>query len=329
MRRIPSAVMLTLLLIGTLTFAFNIQPAKTEPATIVVPDDYPTIQEAINAASDGDTVFVRSGTYYENVIVNKSVSLFGENPDTTTIDGSAGGATTIEVVESNVDIIAFTVQGAGGWTHGIRLYYVTNCNVLGNNIAGSFDHGLLLIGSSNNRISRNNVTAYWFGIYLSMSSSNLLESNNINAMYASSINFAIMDASRNRIFHNNFVGSPIDQVVIYQTDYNFWDNGCEGNYWSDYGGPDVDGDGIGDTPYIIDGSNQDNYPLMNPYWDPADINHDLKVDIFDVVLACSAYSSTPSDPHWNPHCDIAEPYGIVDIYDVVMICSSYGEEYLP
>lgn len=57
--------------------------------------------------------------------------------------------------------------------------------------------------------------------------------------------------------------------------------------------------------------------------------NDLKVDIFDVVSAGTAYSSTPVNPHWNCHCNIAEPYGVVDIFDIVMICSSYGEEYTP
>ena len=45
---------------------------------------------------------------------------------------------------------------------------------------------------------------------------------------------------------------------------NIWDNGIEGNYWSNYNGTDNDSDGIGKTPYIIDEKNQDNYPLMTP-----------------------------------------------------------------
>jgi len=61
----------------------------------------------------------------------------------------------------------------------------------------------------------------------------------------------------------------------------------------------------------------------------ADINGDNVVDIYDVILATDAYWSRPSDPHWNPHCDIAEAYGIIDIFDIVTICISYGEEYTP
>jgi hypothetical protein len=48
------------------------------------------------------------------------------------------------------------------------------------------------------------------------------------------------------------------------TDIVLWDNGTAGNYWSSYSGADADSDGIGDTPYIIDENNQDNFPLMAP-----------------------------------------------------------------
>ena len=44
-----------------------------------------------------------------------------------------------------------------------------------------------------------------------------------------------------------------------------WDDGAEGNYWSDYAGIDEDGDGIGDSPYVVNANNTDRYPLMDPF----------------------------------------------------------------
>lgn len=59
-------------------------PVKAEPKTITVPDHYPTIQEAINAANENDIVFVKRGAYHEEAInINKSVSLIGEDVEET------------------------------------------------------------------------------------------------------------------------------------------------------------------------------------------------------------------------------------------------------
>jgi len=58
--------------------------------TIIVPDDYPTIQLAIDAANDGMTVLVRSGPYEENIVVDKSLSLIGEKKETTIVRGHSG-----------------------------------------------------------------------------------------------------------------------------------------------------------------------------------------------------------------------------------------------
>lgn len=69
--------------------------------------------------------------------------------------------------------------------------------------------------------------------------------------------------------------------------------------------------------------------VVGEWWNSADINYNYKVDIYDLVLTADAYGSTPSDLNWNPHCDIAEPYGIIDIFDIVTIAMSYGEEYTP
>ena len=46
---------------------------------------------------------------------------------------------------------------------------------------------------------------------------------------------------------------------------NTWDNGIEGNYWSNYTGVDANHDGIGDSPHVLDTNNTDNTPLMGPF----------------------------------------------------------------
>ena len=112
--------MLTLLLTSMLMLTFNIQPAETEPTTWTVDDDGPadfsSIQEAINAANQGDTIYVFNGTYYENVVVNKTVSLIGENSSTTIIDGRGAGRA-FNIGSNNVSVTGFTTKNAsiGFW----------------------------------------------------------------------------------------------------------------------------------------------------------------------------------------------------------------------
>lgn len=99
-------------------------------------------------------------------------------------------------------------------------------------------------------------------------------------------------------YHNTF----IDNMHQIGTDnlYNEWtnqnvytygndtfDNGLEGNYWSDYNGTDADGDGIGDTPYIIDAHRMDRYPLMAPY------------DIDSIPIELPAWTNPTPSSSWE------------------------------
>ncbi|MDP2944061.1 MAG: hypothetical protein Q8N57_00620 [bacterium] len=66
-------------------------PPSRSPITINIPADYTTIQAAINASIDGDTINVESGTYNENIVINKSIKLIGELPTSIIVDGQGNG----------------------------------------------------------------------------------------------------------------------------------------------------------------------------------------------------------------------------------------------
>jgi parallel beta-helix repeat protein len=155
-------------------------------------------------------------------------------------------------------------------------------NISGNNITNN-GFGISLYDSLLNSIDGNNITNNSYGVSLSESYDNNISGNNItNNGYG--VRVSDKYSYGNRIYHNNFVNNTY-QVDIYQEEFyaNFWDDGYPsgGNYWSDYAGddlysgPDQDvlgGDGIGDTSYVIDANNTDNFPLMKPYpWDLHDI----------------------------------------------------------
>jgi hypothetical protein len=69
-------------------------------------------------------------------------------------------------------------------------------------------------------------------------------------------------AESNVLYGNNFLR---ENYIPHLSADCFWDNGSVGNYWVDYNGTDADGDGIGDTPYVLNSGNVDYYPLMCPY----------------------------------------------------------------
>ena len=80
-------------------------------------------------------------------------------------------------------------------------------------------------------------------------------------------------ASNGDIYHNNFINNKLQVICDPDNDPGqyygkisviHWYNDERGNYWSDYQGSDVDHDGIGDAPHVMDANNTDNYPLSNP-----------------------------------------------------------------
>jgi parallel beta-helix repeat protein len=379
--------------------SFNLIPFEEQTFSVnvlegtIVPDNYPTIQSAINGVNSGDSILVRRGTYNENVVANKTVALFGEDRNDTVIDGGGlGYGVGIRGVD-NVTISNFTVQncqtgiyagdygsgiassrgnifhnivrncsetgifasqtrytisdnlitdngvgisilGSGGvrgtyqnntiekstrynlelnasmydqfdfdttnladgkpvycWTGrsgetvplnagqvtliscfnitvrdlelvknwaNVQLISSTSCTVM--NTDSSFaDIGILLVNSRECNINNDTLANCRIGLQVLESANNSIIRNNLLMNDFCAIDFG---NSENNSFHHNTVNSTGATYVVYRAGFNTWDNGFEGNYWSDYNGTDVDQDGIGDTPYIIDANNTDHYPLV-------------------------------------------------------------------
>jgi len=122
--------------------------------------------------------------------------------------------------------------------------------------------GFWLIYSNNNTISGNTVSNSTFGLYFHTSCyyNNVFGNTIVNNKKGITI---CPDSSNNFFHHNNFVDNA-EQLSIYLPSFtlNVWDNGLEGNYWSDYAGVDLNHDGIGDSEYEINTYSIDNYPLM-------------------------------------------------------------------
>ncbi|MBS7636088.1 right-handed parallel beta-helix repeat-containing protein [Candidatus Bathyarchaeota archaeon] len=178
--------------------------AYTSTNTIVIPDQYPTIQSAINAAHEGDLILVRPGRYLECITIDKSLRVIGSGVNLSIIE-SVGGKHTIEIKANNVVLKGFTITGLehGPW-------------------AGIYIRG------SNCIVEENFVTKHYYGIKIYDSSNNILRNNIISN---NTYNFGVWGLFLSHFLHNidfsNYVdGKPIlywinahDRVVPLEVGY--------------------------------------------------------------------------------------------------------------
>jgi len=169
--------------------------------------NYTRIQDAIDNASDGDTVFVYNGTYYENIEIKKSINLFGEHRDTTVIDGD-GGHMVIYLAEmafvESVIVSGFTIQnGRAG------IVYDTGINNLGSHFFSMKCEHHTSAGFYNN-ILRNNkvgISVGWWSQHIFLSN-NIISNNEYgitfdNSMYCWIYDNTIMDNDNGIYFYYN------------------------------------------------------------------------------------------------------------------------------
>jgi parallel beta-helix repeat protein len=123
------------------------------------------------------------------------------------------------------------------------------------------NYGIALDSSTNNTINGNSMKNNSHSIGVGYSSD--FNSISGNTLANNSYGIWLGYSSDNSVYRNNFINNTV-HVDGNTLEYpNSWDDGREGNYWSNYNGTDANHDGIGDTPYVIDANNTDRYPLMN------------------------------------------------------------------
>ena len=110
------------------------------------PSNYTKIQDAIDNASDGDTVYVYDdlSPYMENIRINKQISVIGENKDTTIINGVTGQDHAVRISSKNVIINEFTIKGESGGQDAIVVFPLMELCNISNNIIKYLDSYCLI-----------------------------------------------------------------------------------------------------------------------------------------------------------------------------------------
>jgi nitrous oxidase accessory protein len=255
--------------------------------TIIVDDgggaDFISIQDAINTANVSDTIQVNIGSYNENIIVNKSLTIIGSGKSNTIINGINSNSNTIKIIANNVFLSGFSIDNTVGQPkqyhcifiqssqyctisdnlvkngeNGIYLISSSYNDIAENTIQNNNQKGIRLSSSNNNNICNNIIQSNGDGVYTSTSNSNNIYEN---VILNNGIGISLSAGSNNNfVYKNDFQDNTAWNAV--DTGSNEWSKNNEGNYWDDYTGQDANEDGIGDTPYDINGgSNQDFYPL--------------------------------------------------------------------
>ncbi len=356
-------LMVVLVFLVTSYLTVNL-PVRAETRTVTVPDEFATIQGAINAADEGYTIFVRRGTYVENPVVNKSVSLVGEDRDATVIDVTAG----LKVQSNYVNITGLTIYDG---YHGITVS-ANSCRISENKITDS-EVGIGLISAYDNVVAENtfqniglsaaiqlsysyrNIVQYNYitscteGIQVREGSSNNTVADNIvsgcqdvairllgsgvghrwygpdgntimrNNISSSRVGTTVYGANNNVISNNNYVNNTMqfsaneDYLLTWGGSRSV--NTVDKNYWSDYEGIDSNGDGVGDSPYVIDEYNQDNHPLIYPAQILPPPFHSTRPN------ATPTPTSTPPNERITPHLEVVDYLLPISIVLVIIIVS--------
>jgi parallel beta-helix repeat protein len=240
-----TALALILILTLLISSMLVVRPAKSSPRTIVVPDDFSSIQRAINVASAGDTVFVKAGRYTEeptnSITLNKPLSLVGEDQAKTIITSARHlpYGVAIKVNAANATVSGFTIRDFDcainvlqpnctvanntlvDGSRGIEVDYSPLFTLENNDISGYDTWGILLLGSyvnngtiKGNTLDGNGQPNVGYGAILAYGSDDTTIAN--NTLFNNIVGLSIAFSARMNVFGNDITRN--DRGIVFGTD---------------------------------------------------------------------------------------------------------------
>jgi parallel beta-helix repeat protein len=243
------------------------------------PNNYTKIQDAVDNASDGDTVFVYddSSPYYENVVVDKSIALIGEDKQTTVISGVVHHNASVLLRADGVTVQGFTI---GNCYDGIRIE--SNNTIIEDNIITTNTEGIYLFKANNNKIDGNTISYNSWGIYSDDTAGDVISGNTITL---NSVDGIMLGSSKSVVTLNNISGNGQNGLSVPGDNNTILQNNIVDNRW-----------------FGVDISNsKKNSILQNNIYDNQRGNARVDVDMW-IVLLRRPFDHTWDGNYWGrPH----------------------------
>jgi len=286
---------------------------------------------------------VSTGVYYENIVLNKSLTILGVDRFLTVIDGDFSG-TPLYVSADGVIVENLTIRNSGRCFPDSGIYVDADNFYLSNAAISNCATGVYFYNSRGSVICNSEVKLCSFGVWLDHSSidnsvydcnislntqygiyagvfsdSNILCFNNISFNFCG-VGFS--NTLNNSVFCNNFLKN-VKEVISYLS-FNNWTREMGGNFWNSHDMTDVNHDGVCDEPFVIDSENVDLSPLAGWIWRFDGLFSKLSVMIvsnstieeFGYLESNSSLKLSVSKSFLNQtygFCRICIPYGLLDV----------------
>jgi parallel beta-helix repeat protein len=283
-----AAVVFLVLLFSSAFLVNQAKPETTRPI-ITIQQDGTVNPDSASIRRDGDTYTFTGNVYAEisvqksNIIIdgagytlqgtyngtNESAFMIGQGPNQVPNGTKAQFSMGIDLAFPSV--LGVTIMNLNIKNFSIGMYIWTMNNTITGNAVTESIVGILLSGSDN-RITHNYVARNKMGVFFGWAEAGEIPEG--------------IQISHNSFDHNeqHLSGCVCEDFNLTETPHT-WDDGKEGNFWSDYNGTDANGDGIGDKPYSIDVLNEDRYPLMNSPAAPPTIALQIPGEVIALTIA--------------------------------------------